>query len=137
MLGFLCKPTEIILESFYVDQNRQVVEMINPRVFTHSFSYLNQTLAEKTERFATIFDCEITNPLAIKITTRATLRTVFALSVNPLVQNIARQQNNLCLAIVVQALFFSFFLHVTRYFATQREKKLEEMSAWLRESRVF
>jgi len=82
---YLFRPTEIILGSFYVDQNNQVVEMINPRVFTHSFSYLNQTLAEKTERFATIFDCEIINPLAIKVKTRATLRTVFALSINPLV----------------------------------------------------
>jgi hypothetical protein len=136
---YLLKPTKIEMKSVCVGEDFEICENLNGKMFNHSFSYKKLTLAEKIDRFKTLFDCEVITEREIKvvITTRATLRTVLALCVNPYVQVIIRRQPTFYLAFVVQALFIGVVLSATRYFAQRRDKKMLEMSFWFYDSRLF
>jgi len=136
---YLLTPTTIEIGSVYVGEDREISENINERMFNHSFSYLKLSLPEKMERFRALFDCQvsISRHPKVRITTRATLRTVLAICVNPFVQVVIRKQPNFWMSFVVQALFIGVVLQKTKFYAQRRERKLLEMSLWLNDSRLF
>ena len=136
---YFIRPTKIEMKSVCVGNDFAICEKLNGKMFNHSFSYKNLTLAEKIDRFKTLFDCEVVveGQTKVVIRTRATLRTVLALGVNPYAQIIIRSQPTFYLAFVVQALFMGVVLLATRYFAQTRDKKLLEMSFWFHDSRLF
>jgi len=91
---YILTPTIIEIKSVVVDENRKISENLNEQMFNNSFSYLELSLAEKINKFRTLFDCKVftCRPRKLQLTTRATLRTVLAISLNPLAQLVIRKQ---------------------------------------------
>ena len=120
-------------------ENLDVSQRINQEMFDHSFSYQNITLAEKMERFKRLFDCQVicNGRITVRLKTRATLRTVIALWVNPFTQVIIRRQPTWYMSIVVQGLFIIAILQQARTCAQHVEKKVHEMSLWFHDSILF
>jgi len=54
---YILTPTIIEINSVFVGENLDISENLNDKMFNHSFSYLKLSLAEKVDRFKTLFDC--------------------------------------------------------------------------------